>query len=90
MNLSDAMQAFTNPKGPRIAPPPGWRTGRLVNILRGQYANCTAALKERVSARPSMNGDRWIVKVFVYTEAGQPTDVETELAQSSLELITVE
>lgn len=90
MNLSDAMEAFTNPKGPRIAPPPGWRTGRFVNILRGQYTNCIAVLKERVSARPSMNGDRWIVKVFVYTEAGQPTDVETELAQSSLELFTVE
>ena len=87
MSLSDAMEAFTKPKGSRIAPPSGWRTGRLVNILRGQYINHTAELKERVSARPSMNGDRWIVKVFVYTEAGQPTSVLTELAQSSLELI---
>ena len=84
------MQAgFTNRKGPRIAPPPGWRTGRFVKILRGQYANCTAELKERVSARPSVQGDRWIVKVFVYTEAGQPTSILTELAQSSLELLVV-
>ena len=90
MNLSDAMEAFTKPKGPRIAPPSGWRTGRLVNILRGQYINHTAELKERVSARPSMKGERWIVIVFVLTEAGQPITVETELAQSSLELITVE
>ena len=78
---------FTNPKGPRIAPPPGWRTGRFVNILRGQYAGLTAELKERVSARPAMRGDRCIVKVFVYTEAGQPASILVEFAQSSLELV---
>ena len=89
MSSSDSMKAFTNRKGPRIAPPPGWRTGRFVNILRGQYINHTAVLKERVSARPSVRGDRWIVEVFVYTKAGQPTSVLTELAQSSLELIVV-
>ena len=94
------MKSFTNHKGPRIAPPRGWRTGRFVIILRGQYANHSAVLKERMSARPSVHGDRWIVTVFVYTMAskdkhgrvqpGQPTTVEHELAQSSLELITVE
>lgn len=89
MNLSDAMEAFTNHKGPRLAPPPGWRTGRFVNILRGHYIDHTAVLQERVSARPSVHGDRWIVKVFIYTEAGQPTSILTELAQSSLELLVV-
>jgi hypothetical protein len=89
MSFNDSMKGFTNRKGPRIAPPRGWRTGRFVKILRGQYINHTATLKERVSARPSVHGDRWIVKVYVYTEAGQPTSVLTELAQSSLELIVV-
>lgn len=81
------MQAgFTNPKGPRHVPPDGWRTGRTVVILRGAHEDITGILRERVSAEPSMNGNRWMVWVPTETDDGKIVWDEREYAQTSLRL----
>ena len=82
------MQAgFTNPKGSRHVPPDGWRTGRTVVILRGDHDDITGILRERVSAEPSVNGNRWMVWVPTEEPSGMISWDVHEYAQSSLRLV---
>ena len=81
------MQAgFTNPKGPRHAPPDGWQLDAEVIILIGHHKDVIGLLRERVSAYPSVRGNRWNVLVPHDDESGEVSWKIREYAQSSLRL----